>query len=995
MSEHNPENGELTCPFCSKKFKTTRQAIHLPSDKVTADNETISINLAESDKISQSAISDSTIADSLAKKNNNNETTIPKRIGNYTILSEVARGGMGIVYLAEQPNLKRIVALKVLRAGDGATEEDLSRFMREAKAAASLSHQNIVPIHDLRSETDPPFFTMDYIEGKSLEQIINDGKLTPRESVKILEQLALAVDYAHSNGIVHRDLKPANVIITPDGIPKITDFGLAVNLARDPERERMTHSGVVMGTIPYIPPEQAAGEVDSVGPKSDVYSLGAILFEMITGKPPFEGNTQFELLHSVLHKDPPLPRKLNPRIPPDLQTICMKCLEKPASRRYENANDLAEDCRRFLDGEVITARPATIGYRIIKTVTRYKALSSLVAGIIILTITFFAITSSLEKRREQVEQQRHETQIKLIKETKRADDQEKKIEELTASLDPGWKQSFYENFSAKKELQNWYISEGRGVLRRGYLVLSTKPPENDTEAAGKNITSNITFKKLVVGDCRLEFKLYFPKTEGYSLHILVSGTGRELSGNFGYLFKIGTPTDAGAKIDKGPVTMAEAPNAVITPEKWHFMVIERSGNKLSMEMDGKIIIEAIDESPFINDEHKLIGFALKNGYAYIDDLRIFRPGNSQQMMASMLEMADNFFQHNNLSWAIQMSEYVANESSDLNLFMRALRRIIKSYLRQSKGAYAKAKPFADRLIQSLIKSPEHKFLSGEDEYIYGILAKEARDYPTAINHFDAAAGLMMNNDNSDIYILLSHLESLLVKIKNDQIEESVILLTKIQRSGILKRIAYECRDILSASDINSTFLAEVDRLLEINKLDFAWNFLEALRTLFPETNREIAGRYIKLAGLYEANGFWNEAKALYETAQNIAPEWEDPLLELGEAYVRNNNERKALSLFEQTAIDFPNSAKAQMRLANFLLYSNERPNPQRAIELAIRAVELTEGQDAGALDLLADSYLAVGEGEQAYLALINAQELSPSFERQSKIDEITRHDLEY
>ncbi|MHC4871449.1 MAG: protein kinase domain-containing protein [Planctomycetota bacterium] len=983
MSSAKQDDKNIICPHCRKKIHTA-DTEYLKLKNIPAQDETVSISL-DSRKDNSAEEKDT------PEQQGKNPT--PKKIGRYSIIKEIARGGMGIVYLAEQPGLTRRVALKVLRAGDGASEEDLSRFMREAKAAASLSHPNIVPIHDLNANIETPFFTMDFIEGHSLEEIIAEEKITPREAIIILEQLAKAVSYAHSKGIIHRDLKPANVILTPGGIPKITDFGLAVNLAIDPERERMTSSGVVMGTIPYIPPEQAAGEVDQVGPHSDIYSLGAILYEMITGKPPFEGETQFDLLHAVLHKDPPLPRKIKPRIQPDLETICLKCLEKPSSRRYDSASNLAEDCRRFLDGEVITARPATFSYKVIKRITKHKALSLLGSGIILLIIISFSVMSYLSEKKEEVEKENKKTQIALIKETIKTKDQEKKIEELTASLDPGWKQDFFERFKHKKNTErNWSMSPAATRLKRGYLVLTSNQAEGET---GKDsITTNIAYSKPLTHDCRIEFKLYLPKIEGYGLKILLSGNNKGLSGNFGYLFKIGTPADAGASISKGPVTLEESPNATVTPEKWHLVAVERNGSTLKMEMDGKVIIEALDESPFISDEFSTLGFILMKGLAYIDDVRIFRPGSSQQMMANMLDMADKFFQHNKLSWSIQMSEYVALETSDPNLFLRSIRRNISCYLRR-RVSYTRAKPSAANLIQKLKKSPEHKFLAGEDEYILGLLAREARNYPAAIKHFSKAAGLAMKEDKSDSFILLSHLEALLANIKNDQIKQAVMMLTAMQRNGIITRIGFECKDILPASDTNSIFLAEVDRLIEIKQKVFAWNFLEALKFLFPENNREIAGRYLNLSKLYEDDRQINEAHALLKTAQLLAPEWEDPVLETADLYTRENQHRKALTLLEKAAIDFNESPKTQMKLAHFLLNSIDEKNPEMAVDAALRAVTLTESKNAEALDLLADAYSAVGEIEQAYLALINAQELSPAAERKLKIELLSGKNPEF
>ncbi|MCC8189065.1 MAG: serine/threonine protein kinase, partial [Planctomycetes bacterium] len=250
-----------------------------------------------------------------------------RRFGEYVILDEIARGGMGVVYLARQRLLKRVVALKVLRSGDSASVEERERLLREAKAAAGLSHPNIVPIHEFSVYQGQPYFTMDYIDGDPLDRLLEHGPLNVRQAVEIIESVSRAIAYAHARGIIHRDLKPANIIITPDGRPMITDFGLAVE--QEPEgdnKRRMTMAGSVMGTIPYAPPEQAAGKIDLISERSDVYAMGAVLYEMVTGRPPFTGFTQFELMRRVIHHDPVPPRQINPKVHRDEETVILNCM---------------------------------------------------------------------------------------------------------------------------------------------------------------------------------------------------------------------------------------------------------------------------------------------------------------------------------------------------------------------------------------------------------------------------------------------------------------------------------------------------------------------------------------------------------------------------------------------------------------------------------------------------------------------------------------------
>jgi tRNA A-37 threonylcarbamoyl transferase component Bud32 len=278
--------------------------------------------------------------------------------GDYELLEEIARGGMGVVYKARQVSLNRTVAVKMILAGELATEAEVKRFHAEAEAAANLQHPNIVAIHEVGTHQGQHYFSMDYVEGKNLAQVVADcGSRTAdfRQCARWLKTIAEAVHYAHQRGTLHRDLKPQNVLIDAEGNPRITDFGLA---KRAQQESGLTRSGSVLGSPNYMPPEQATGRQDLVGPASDVYSLGGILYELLTGRPPFQGQTSLETLRQVVDSEPVHPSRLNLKAPPDLATICLKCLEKRPERRYPSARALAEELDRFLNHEPILARPA-------------------------------------------------------------------------------------------------------------------------------------------------------------------------------------------------------------------------------------------------------------------------------------------------------------------------------------------------------------------------------------------------------------------------------------------------------------------------------------------------------------------------------------------------------------------------------------------------------------------------------------------------------------
>jgi WD40 repeat protein/predicted Ser/Thr protein kinase len=274
--------------------------------------------------------------------------------GDYELIRELARGGMGVVYLARQVNLKRTVALKMILAGRLASEADVRRFCLEAEAAAALEHPGIVPIYEIGRHDGHHFFSMGYVDGPSLARAVASGPLPHRAAAALVQQVAEAVQYAHERGVIHRDLKPANVLLDAKARPRVTDFGLAKRLESG---DGLTASGQVMGTPSYMPPEQAAGRGGEVGPRADIYALGAILYCTITGRPPFQAASAIDTLRQVLEREPVSPRQLNGDVPRDLETICLKALQKDPSRRYATAGDLAADLGRWLEGRPIQARP--------------------------------------------------------------------------------------------------------------------------------------------------------------------------------------------------------------------------------------------------------------------------------------------------------------------------------------------------------------------------------------------------------------------------------------------------------------------------------------------------------------------------------------------------------------------------------------------------------------------------------------------------------------
>ncbi len=327
--------------------------------------------------------------------------------GDYELLEEIARGGMGVVYKARQISLNRIVALKMILAGHFAGKESMARFRKEAEAAASLKHPNIVAIHEIGEHDGQPYFSMDYIQGHNLADLVRDNPLSAKRAAECVQTMARAIHYAHSRGVLHRDLKPANVILDLEGQPHLTDFELAKRMvgtrstASDLSSEMITDAvervptnieddltltGQILGSPGYMSPEQASGQRGAIGPPGDIYSLGAILYHLLTGRAPFAGDSLTETLRQVADNEPVSPRLLNPSVPRDLDTICLKCLEKTPSRRYATAQDLSEELGRFLRDEPIQARPLSKVARSWRWCRRKPLLSGMAASVALLVL---------------------------------------------------------------------------------------------------------------------------------------------------------------------------------------------------------------------------------------------------------------------------------------------------------------------------------------------------------------------------------------------------------------------------------------------------------------------------------------------------------------------------------------------------------------------------------------------------------------------------------
>jgi serine/threonine protein kinase len=324
------------------------------------------------------------------------ETGLLGMIGDYELIEEIARGGMGVVYRARHKGLKRQVALKMILTGSMATFQERERFLREAELAANLDHPSIVPIYEVGEDENRPFFSMKLVEGSSLAKQAGHFRDDPRAAARLVSTLARALHYAHGRGFLHCDLKPSNVLLDGQGKPYVTDFGLA---RRTGEDSSLSMTGAILGTPSYMAPEQATGSRARLGPATDVYGLGAILYELLTGRPPFRSPTIMETVVQVLERDPAPPRELRPEVPRDLEGICLKCLEKAPKDRYPSAEALAQELDNYLQGDGIAA--TGIGSRLRRWNRREPELVARLGGLglmAVITQINFYLSSQPDRR---------------------------------------------------------------------------------------------------------------------------------------------------------------------------------------------------------------------------------------------------------------------------------------------------------------------------------------------------------------------------------------------------------------------------------------------------------------------------------------------------------------------------------------------------------------------------------------------------------------------
>ena len=535
-----------------------------------------------------------------------------RNFGDYEIIDEVGRGAMGIVYRAQQKELHREVALKVLLDGSHASGNQVARFFKEAQAAARLRHPNIVPIHDIGQFQGRHYYTMDFIYGKSLGKLVVEGVISIRRALDLVIALAEALEYAHSQKVIHRDIKPNNILVDMDGNPQITDFGLAKRLDSG---TKFTQTGSAIGTPAYMSPEQAAGESNRIDQRSDVYSLGAVLFELVTGQPPFEGENMMNIIMQVLNHDPPLPRSLNSRVHRDIQTIIFKALEKSPESRYQSMKEFADDLKRFLSGEAIMARPHGSFYRTWRKVRRHRtAVVAICFACIIAGASSVAVVQINEQRkREKEEKQIAVHELKTVKENEIRKTQTQEVVAVQEEFDKPVLPSIFKPSGKEKSIWSIKESELDAAATSEAVMMIDFGPEDPLK---KNLKFEYTFRIISGAPPRVDCLIGPDKNRAYRLILN------------------GDPTNPRLLLQRSGVNLAEVDARPLAANKTYRSTLERTGFQLHFEIyDGDQPVARLlyNDLDILRDLRTFkLGLALWDTHARFDSIKVTRDLIPQQ-----------------------------------------------------------------------------------------------------------------------------------------------------------------------------------------------------------------------------------------------------------------------------------------------------------------------------------------------------------------------------
>ncbi len=708
-------NGEIFCIACGEKFDSTKNSASSQTDNTEEEINNISDDLKKSIRAGRTS-----------------------RFGDYIILSEVARGGMGVVYKAKHKTLKRVVALKVIKSANDASNEDIKRFIQEAKAAAILRHPNIVTIHNFDVYRGLHFFTMDFIDGTPLDRILETGPLPPYKACELMRTIAQSIAYAHSQGVVHRDIKPGNVIIDHDGNPMLTDFGLAINLTSKENEDRMTKSGAIMGTLPYIAPEQASGRLEEIGTLSDIYSLGALFYELITGRPPFHGLTQFELLKQIINFYPPSPKKLIPRLSKDLDTIIMKCLEKEPNRRYQSAAELEEDCNAFLHGDIIKARPSSLIYKLQRKFMQRPAISIMFSSLILISIFTILLLNYAKGTTQQLqESQAKQEQIKKDKNL------------LGAMLKRDWRGEYSITFDKDARITA-KLSEAQKNKIGWYNPRLCSPDSEDLVISSKKDLTGIAFGAPVnlPQVFHVNFKILEPELNNGRIRIYLDLDKNFYQKDTTRIIELGVEGSPGIRIIKGDTVLAEIGSFTLSPKQAHNISIYRDiqDNVIVVQVDNKEVIRGNSATDSIGIADSYIGIGAGNGSFKLKAMQISVLGMNQEMIKSSLRLADSLAAESKDREAARvLYKKILKERTDRATLIQAYSGFSNTLSDNPQKIIYECNSLTDSILQSRSRYLE----LGETDYLEGIAL--ASSNPTqAISHFKESFNQAYRNALKDI-----------------------------------------------------------------------------------------------------------------------------------------------------------------------------------------------------------------------------------------------------
>ncbi len=593
----------------------------------------------------------------------------PERIGRYTIIRELGRGSMGRVYLARDPGLDRDVAIKTMIAGEDASEHAIERFALEARSYGKLQHPDIVGVHEISREGAVYYMVMDYIRGRTLRELMFEKRLPFNRSAEIIRGVAFALDFVHEIGIVHRDIKPGNIIVRDDGSICLMDFGLARNLQSD---SSLTQTGQIVGTPLYLSPEQAEGEKDRIDVRSDIYSLGAVFYEMLTENPPVEGDSLLRIIHMVLEEEPPSPTSIDPSIPRDLEIICRKAMFKEPENRYQTAGKLADDLTRFLEHKLIAARPPTVFYWLSKAVTRNR--KTLIVSLVLLLLSGLGILYQRWSARQDKDRIVEEKD-RIVEEKQKAEARTHQIlEKIRKEEKREWIAIYQENFNQRKQLSEEWKTGTAGRIRNQALYID-----------GSTGGTIVWLDKPIIGE---EWKFEYdgwaaPEASDLNdIGLYVKADKKKPDWESGFEIQFGGKKNvqSGVFHQGREIVLIKQPQTIKAGHKYHFEIAYRNGELSYTAVDlteEKMVIDLKKKAPDINipEDNQRQGFWTWGSRIYIDNIVISKPGSPEKKDTLVVaeELWEDFGAETSVKYLINHIEEETRYEKKREYYLKALK----------------------------------------------------------------------------------------------------------------------------------------------------------------------------------------------------------------------------------------------------------------------------------------------------------------------------------